>query len=209
MATNKYFNHYHAANEQNLIESMIIESIEVQGLDVAYIPRTQENISVLYNEDPQNVFNTFRVIEMYPASVEGFDGDQLMTVFGNEFKKSATFVVAKRRFEETFPDLKIPRAGDLIFMPITNTVFEIRFLNVESPFFEKGKQYVYELKVEAFEYSYEGFDIAHEGVDEILANMVIKDPDENTEPFGKNDDIAEDSDESIVYDPANPFGIRN
>jgi len=209
MATNKYFNHYHAANEQNLIESMIVESIKVQGLDVAYIPRTQENISVLYNEDPQNVFNTFKVIEMYPASVEGFDGDQLMTVFGNEFKKSATFVVAKKRFEETFPDFKIPRAGDLIFMPITNTVFEIRFLNVESPFFEKGKQYIYELKVEAFEYSYEGFDIAHDGVDEILANMVIKDPDENTESFGKNDDIAEDSDESIVYDPANPFGIRN
>lgn len=208
MATSPYFNHYYAFNEQDLIEKLVIESIKIQGMDIVYIPRSQENIDVIFNEDSNNTFDSFECIEMYPASTEGFDGDQLMTVFGNEFKKSATFVVSKRRFKEVFPEMVRPREGDLLFMPITNAVLEIRFVNTESPFFEKGKQYVYELRVEAFEYSYEDISTGNHEIDDILEHLKVEDPETNTEPFGKNNEIAEDSGDDIVYDPSNPFGIR-
>lgn len=212
MATNKYFNHYFAQNEQNLIENMIIESIQVQGLDVAYIPRTQDNIDALFNEDPTNSFNSFTLIEMYPAFVEGFDGEELFTMFGDEFKKSATFVVSKKRFLELYPTFKRPREGDLIYMPVTNAIFEIKFVNEESPFFEKGKQYVCELKVEAFEYSYENMDIVDPDPDldleTYLSDMIIENPETVQDEFGKNEEIEDLSDDSIIFNPSNPFGIR-
>ena len=208
MATNSYFTHYTATNEQDLIESMIIESIQINGLDVAYIPRTQDNIDYLFNEDPTNVFNSFEHIEMYPAFVEGFDGQQLMTMFGDEFKKSGTFIVSRKRFKETYPDSIRPREGDLIFMPITNAVLEIKYVDHESPFFEKGKQYVFEVKTEAFEYSYEPIQTGDVDIDAILDEMNIDDPETTQEEYAQNDDIDTDVDNSIVFDPSNPFGVK-
>jgi len=208
MATNPYFSHYDATNEQDLIEDLIEEAIYTQGLDLAYIPRTQDNIDYLYNEDPTNVFTSFTKIEMWPASVEGFDGEQLMTIFGDEFKKSATFIVSKKRFSEELGQFPRPREGDLLFMPVTNAILEIRYVNHESPFFEKGKQYVYELKVEAFEYSYEEVHTGDTDLDDILGNLNIDDTENETEDYGKNDDIQDDADDLITYDPNNPFGIR-
>lgn len=227
MTTNAYFSHYTATNEQNLIEDLVIESIQAQGLDVAYIPRTQSNVDYLYNEDPTNWFETAfvdggyydessgeyiddaRKIEMYPAFVEGFDGDELMTMFGDEFKKSATFVVSKKRFNEEFPEFVRPREGDLIFMPITNAILEIKFVDHESPFFEKGKQYVYEVKVEAFEFSYESVQTGNHEIDEILDEMdSVIDPEADTEEYGQNSDIETDTSTDVEFDPTNPFGVR-
>jgi len=208
MPTSPYFNHYRASNEQNLIEGLVIESIQQRGLDVAYIERTQDNIDYLYNEDTSNVFTNFEMIEMWPAFVDGFDGDQMMSVFGNEFKKSATFVVSKKRFEETFPTFIRPKEGDLIFMPITNAVLEIKFVEHESPFFEKGKQYVYEIKTEAFEYSYEHIETSDPDIDDIIGQMNIDDSEANPEDYADNDEIDTDDRSNIEYDSSNPFGIR-
>lgn len=208
MATNQYFSHYNASNEQDLIEDLVIESIQLKGLDVSYIPRTQDNINYLYNEDPSNVFQSFSTIEMWPAFVEGFDGEQLMSIFGDEFKKSATFIVSKKRFSEENPSLPRPREGDLIFMPVTNAILEIKYVDHESPFFEKGKQYIYELKLEAFEYSYEDITTGDVDLDGILDELEISGQDINTEEYGDNDDIETDSGDDISFDPSNPWGVR-
>lgn len=208
MTVNQYFYHYDATNEQDLINDLVIESIQAQGLDVSYIPRTQDNIDYLYNEDPTNVFTSFDTIEMWPASVEGFDGEQMMSIFGDEFKKSATFIVSRSRFKEVFPEFLRPREGDLIFMPITNAVLEIKFVEHESPFFEKGKQYVYELKLEAFEFSYEEIETGDIELDSILDEMDITDQDTTTEEFGDNTEIDDDSGDDISFSPSNPFGTR-
>lgn len=209
MAVNPYFQHYNANNEQNLISNLVTESIKMKGLDVYYIQRSQENIDFLYNEDPTNKFTQSDVIEMYPAFVEGFDGEQLMSIFGDEFKKSATFIVSKERFKESFYEIDHPREGDLIFMPVTNTLLEIKFVQFESPFFEKGKQYVYELKLEAFEYSYEEVETDDYDVNDILSNLEIDGPlEQTTEEYGDNEEIDVDSGEDIQFDKNNPFGVR-
>lgn len=208
MTTNPYFQHYTAVNEQNLIESLVVEAIQTQGLDVQYIPRTQDNIDYLFNEDDSNSFDSFATIEMWPASVEGFDGEQLMSIFGDEFKKSATFIVSRKRFGEEVPAQLRPKEGDLIFMPITNTVFEIKYVEHESPFFEKGKQYVYELKLEAFEYSYEDIEVGDTDLDALLDELEIPNQDEEVEVYGQNDDLDTDTMDDIIFDPSNPFGSR-
>lgn len=209
MATNQYFQHYAATNEQDLIESLIVESIQTTGLDVTYIEREQLNVDYLYNEDPTNAFNSSTVIEMYPASVDGFDGDgEMFTSFGIDIKKTATFIVSKKRFGEELPLLTRPREGDLIYMPVTNTLLEVKFVNNESPFFEKGKQYVYELKLETFEYSYEEIQTNDFDIDAELDNMFNTQPDVIVEDYGDNDDLESDPAQDIVFDPSNPFGVR-
>lgn len=209
MATNQYFQHYTATNEQDLIESLIVESIQTTGLDVTYIEREQLNVDYLYNEDPTNAFNSSTVIEMYPASVDGFDGDgEMFTSFGIDIKKTATFIVSKKRFGEEFPLLLRPREGDLIYMPVTNTLLEVKFVNNESPFFEKGKQYVYELKLETFEYSYEEIQTDDFDIDAELDNMFNTQPDVIVEDYGDNDDLDSNPAQDIVFDPSNPFGVR-
>lgn len=195
-------------NEQNLIDNLVVESIQAQGIDIAYIPRTQVDIDYLYNEDPNNVFTSFNTIEMYPIFVDGFDGDQLMSVFGDEFKKSGTFVVSKTRFSQEFPEFIRPMEGDLIVMPITNAILEIKFVDVESPFFEKGKQYVYQIKTQAFEYSYEDMNTNDPDLDDILDSIKIDMPDEDTGDYGKNEEIEEGNEGNIVWDASNPFGVK-
>ena len=40
MATNKYFNNFAYAREQDLVEDLTIESIKIYGHNVKYLPKT-------------------------------------------------------------------------------------------------------------------------------------------------------------------------
>jgi hypothetical protein len=204
-----HFQHYNATNEQNLIQDLVDESIYQRGLEIVYIPRSQDNIDYLYNEDPSQYYDSFKLIAVYPLFVDGFDGQELMSMFGNEFQKSGTFIMSKRKWAEIFPEYPLPREGDLIYMPVTNAILEIKYVEQESPFFEKGKQYVYELKTEAFEFSYENISTGNTEVDDIVADEIdVLNQDTNTEGYGDNDDIANDTSDDIDFDPDNPFGVR-
>lgn len=209
MPTNPFFNHYYAENEQNLIDSMVIESIQIQGLNIAYIPRIQSDMQHLFREDPTNTFENSIKIEMYPASVDGFDGEDMFSNFGLDIKKSATFIVSKTRFKEEFPLFERAREGDLLIMPITNAILEIKNVKLESPFFENGKQYVYELTVETFEYSHEDINTNDQELDDLLdLNMIVDDLLDASESRGNNENIQLDADEIITFDPKNPFGVK-
>lgn len=208
--TNPYFNHYYASNEQDLIQDLVDESIYTQGIECAYIPKTQDNIDKLFNEDPTAHYDSFVMLDFYPIFVDGFGGQELMSMFGNEFQKSGTLVVSKRIFDDEYGGTyDRPREGDLLYMPVTNAVLEIKFVEEESPFFEKGKQYVWELKTEAFEYSYEDIVVGDTGIDTILDDMIIDldASDSPQEPYAKNDDIQDIVEDEIEYDPTNPFGV--
>jgi len=209
MPLNQYFTNYTANNEQDLVEGMIIENIQIKGLNIKYIPRTHQNFDELYGEDPTSSFQSYKEIEMYVQSVDGFGGDSSMfSNFGIEISQTATITVSKKRFSEEYPDLVRPKEGDLLFMPITNALLEIKFVEAESPFFQHGKQYVWDLKCELYVYSYEDFETGSE-VDDLIADTI---PDEfnldtSTEKYGKNDDIVELVETEITYDPRNPFGV--
>lgn len=217
MATNPYFNNYNARNEQNLIEGMVIESIKIKGLDVVYIQRIQDDIDYLFKEDPSNIFKEGCKIEMYPAFVSGFDGDgELFTNFGIQNIKTGTFLVSKKRFCQLFPDFIRPREGDILFMPITNAFLEIKYVNDESPFFEKGKQYVWELKVETATYSHEKYEIFDDKAADALSGMEIEamlTPEgeytpSDDDPGADNVNIRNDADGKIIVNPNNPFGVK-
>jgi hypothetical protein len=204
-----HFNHYNAGNEQTLIQDLVDESIFQRGLECLYIPRSQDNVDYLFNEDPSQYYNSFAAVALYPMFVDGFDGQEMMTMFGDEFQKSGTFVLSKRKFTEWLPTMSRPLEGDLIYMPITNAIMEIKFVEHESPFFEKGKQYVYELKCEAFEFSYENINTGDAEFDQLVGDEVdVADQDINVEDYGDNDQIESETAADIEFDQNNPFGVR-
>lgn len=209
MTVNSYVNNYYAENEQNLTDSLIIEAIQHKGVDMYYLPRTHNNYNFLFGEDPTSSFESCTVIEMYCSDVNGFGGDgELMSKFGLQVKDTATFILNKTRFKQEFPDDIRPREGDILFMPITNAILEIKFVNHESPFFEQGRQFVFELKTETFELSQEEFATGNNDVDDFVKSLMVSDPENEVEVYGDNVEIEERTESQTIFNPNDPFGVR-
>lgn len=154
MTTNKYFINYNSVREQTLIEDLIIETIKIHGLDMYYLPREVVNKDI-FGDDPTSKFRQHFVMEMFIQSVDGFEGDgDIIGKFGLEIRDSATLVVSKKRFQNITDKFR-PLEGDLIYFPLARKFFEIKFVEHENPFYQLGKNYVYSLSVELFQFSEE------------------------------------------------------
>ena len=210
MATNQYFqDNYQSVEDQQLIDALVIEAIQCKGQDMKYLSKEHNSFDFLFGEDPNASFTDCTVIEMYCAEVSGFGGDgEMFSKFGLEVRDTSTFVVSKTRFAEEFPTYIRPREGDLLFHPVTNAILEIKFVNPESPFFQKGKQFVWELKVETFEISHEEFITGDAPIDDMINGILNFDSATETEPFGDNLQIATRVDPVVTFDPADPFAVE-
>ena len=170
MATNSFFSR-HPHGEQQVIEDLTIESIKIHGKDMVYVPREYVNEDKLFGEDTISKFDDARGIEMYIENVDGFEGEgDFLSKFGLQIKDSMTVVVSKKRFLETFSyrsEIDRPREGDLIWFPMTKSLFEVTFVEHENPFYQVGKLYTYKLTCELFKYSDEEIDTGFSEIDEI------------------------------------------
>lgn len=166
MATNKYFINYNSKYEQNLIDDLVVETIKIHGLDFYYIPRELANQPDVFGDDPMSSFRQHFIIEMFIESVDGFEGDgDYISKFGLEIRDSAKFVVSKKRFRNV-TERERPLEGDLIFFPLNNKFFEIKFVEHENPFYQLGKNYVFSLSVELFQFSEENINTQIDEIDQ-------------------------------------------
>jgi len=173
MATNLYFSQK-VHSEQNLYEDIVIESLKMFGQDVYYLPRDIVNEDRIFGDDVPSRFNSSYKVEMYIENTEGFDGEgDLFTKFGVEIRDQATFVVARRRWTTTINrfDNEInstrPREGDLVYLPLSNSMFQIMAVEHEQPFYQLSNLATYKLRCEKFEYSDEDFDTNIDAIDGI------------------------------------------
>ena len=173
MARNLYFSEK-VRSEMDLYADLVIESLKIFGQDVYYLPRDLVNEDVLLGDDVTSRFPTSHKIEMYIENVEGFDGEgDLFTRFGVEIRDEATFVVSRTRFSAQVrrPDNDIatdrPTEGDLIYLPLTNKMFEIQHVEHEQPFYQIENLPVYKMRCTLFEYSGEDFDTGIEDIQDI------------------------------------------
>jgi len=159
MATNPYINLTTRIPEQNLVEDITVEIIQGMGQDCLYIPRKYFNIDKLFGEDPASSFEKIYTLEMYIQSFKGFDGTDIVTQFGIEIKDKISLLIARRRFKEQVANydtaISRPREGDLIYFPLSKSLFEINFVEHENPLYPLGKLYSYQITAELFTYSYE------------------------------------------------------
>ena len=162
--------HGGVATEQNLVQDLVDEQIKLFGSDVFYIPRVHLKDKSL-GEVIQSEFNQSYMIEMFLVNVEGFGaGAEFVSKFGLRVSDEIQFVVSRRRWEQSAnPALNLavdgrPNEGDLIYFPLTEDLYEIKYVERENPFFQLGKQYFYQLTAEIYEQGADKFDT---GIDEI------------------------------------------
>jgi len=165
MPVNHYFqsgNGIGNTAEKRLHEDLIVEGLKIYGKDVYYLPRTLVNQDLILGEDMSSKFDDSYLIEMYMETTEGFAGDQeLINKFGLEIREDTTFMVSKRRWQDQVDSQHTlikegrPNEGDIIYMPLMNSFFEIQFVEDQEPFFQLGQLPVYKLRCTRWEYSSE------------------------------------------------------
>jgi len=171
MATNVFFSQQ-VQTEQNLVEDLVVESLRIYGHNVYYLPRKIINEDTILGDAANSSFEDAYEVEMYLEGVEGFEGEgDLYSKFGVEIRDSATFVLSRKSWER-FVSLDAnlatglrPNEGDLIYFPLSKSLFEIKFVEHENPFYQLGKLFVFKMTCDLFEYSGEKFDTEVQALD--------------------------------------------
>lgn len=152
----------HRANEQYLLESLINEAVQIHSEQFYYIPRSLFSPDQIFGEDRLSRFEHAYPIDGYLESSGGFEGQgYFIQKFGGVVDYSATITFTKRHWEQfvgrygktTIPNR--PNEGDLIYYPLTDSLFEIKFVDDKNPFGQLGAFYTFKVTVETFDYSSE------------------------------------------------------
>ena len=180
MALNPYFLQG-SRGEQRLVQSLINEHLKIYGQEVTYIPRKYVNQESIIEEVTSSKFDDNFAIEMYVNTYDGYSGaGDVLTKFGMSLRDEVELTVSRERFEEFIApfmdasdDIELasrPREGDLVFFPLGQRLFEIKFVEHEDPFYQLGSNYVYKLKCELFEYEDEVIDTSIDIIDTQVAD---------------------------------------
>jgi len=181
MALNSFFLHG-TSSEQRLVQDLINEQLRMYGVEVVYIPRKFVNKKTIIEEVTSSRFDDNFEIEAYVNNYDGYSGQgDILTKFGVSLKDELLITISKERFEDFIsPFLSVlddgteesdiilstrPREGDLIYFPLGERLFEIKFVEHENPFYQLGRNYIYELKCELFEYEDEIISTSIEEID--------------------------------------------
>ena len=181
MALNPFFLQG-SQSEQRLVQDLINEQLKIYGVEVTYIPRKFVRKQTIIKEVQSSAFDDNFLLEAYLNTYEGYSGQgDIMTKFGVSLRDEVTLTISKERFEdfispflEADDDYELssrPREGDVIFFPLGSRLFEVKFVEHEEPFYQLGKNYVYQLKCELFEYEDEVFDTDIEEIDSQLEDI--------------------------------------
>jgi hypothetical protein len=177
MAINRYFNNFPGKNrfnnEHHLMEDVIVESIEIMGHQVYYIPRESfDDGDMIFGEYAKSKFNKAYSIEAYLANVEGFEGDgDFFSKFGLEIRDTSNFVISRRSFARGLPTTmrQRPQEGDLVYVPLMHRLFEIKFIEKKLMFYSLGNRepYIYEMRCELFRFSEDEIDTGVKEIDQV------------------------------------------
>lgn len=175
-------------SEQRLIQDLINEQLKMYGQDVLYMPRKIVGENTVIQEITASKFDDSFRIEAYLMNSDGFGGNgDLLTKFGVQSKDEINLIISKERYDDfVSPLLKLwpeserklayrPQEGDLIWFPLDESLFEIKYIENKKPFYQLNNLYVYELRCERFEYEDEIIDVPEVDSSGIEVNESIKD----------------------------------
>ena len=167
-------------SEQGLIQDLINEQLRMYGVEVHYLPRKYITEKTVMREVIESSFDRSYPIEAYVENFDGYgDNTTILSKFGIQALNELTIVISKERFEEYITPLikdqaniKLstrPKEGDLIYFPLGDRLFEIKFVEHEQPFYQLQTNYVYTLKCELFRYEDEVIDTGVDFIDDALS----------------------------------------
>ena len=200
-----------------------------------YVPRVIGNLDKLYTADDQSRYEQAFMVELYIKSVDGFSGDgNFMSKFGLEIRDQVIFSIAQTVFNREIGAYTAqirPNEGDVIYFPLNNKAFQIKYVNKFEMFYQLGALQTWELTCELFEYSNEIFNTGIPEIDRIqqlestnVLDHSLKDESGNyitdeagnyieLENFnlesilgtGENDEIQKESDTFVDFSNMDPF----
>jgi hypothetical protein len=167
--------------EQNLIQDLINEQLKIYGVEVYYLPRKYVTSKTIIKEVIESKFDNAFPIEAYVDTYDGYNGlGTLMSKFGIQELDDLTITISKERFEtyitpliKNIADIELPtrpKEGDLIYFPLGDRLFEIKYVEHEKPFYQLQKNYVYQLTCELFRYEDEIIDTNIDNIDDNVTN---------------------------------------
>ena len=173
-----------SSSEQRLVQDLINEQLKMYGQDIVYLPRNIINKNTILREITASEFDDSFRIEAYLVNYEGFGGQgDILSKFGVKTTDEVTFIISKERYEDFIspfislnPQIQLksrPEEGDLIYLPLDNTIFEIKYVEGKKPFYQLNNLYVYELRCEVMDYE----------ADDVI-NTSINEVDESVKDFG-------------------------
>jgi Virus neck protein len=170
-STSFFFNNFKSSQEQNLLEDLTIEAISIYGEDMFYVPRNIGKLDQVYTADDQSYYNQAFQVPVYIENVSGFTGDgNFMSKFGLEIRDQVVFSIAQKVFNQevaAYTNQLRPNEGDLIFFPLNNKCFQIKFVEKFEFYYQLGKLYTWKMTLELFEYADEVFNTGIPEIDAI------------------------------------------
>ena len=166
-----------SASEQRLVQDLINEQLKIYGVEVFYMPRKFVGTDDVMKENIVAKFDDSFALEAYVQNYEGFAGSgDLMTKFGVRTTDELTLVISRERYDDFVSvfyqdgedETKLtsrPKEGDLIYFPLSDSLFEVKFVEHEQPFYQLGKLYMYQLTCELYEYEDAVIDTSIEEID--------------------------------------------
>ena len=176
MVLNPYFQQG-AVSEQNLVQDLINEQLKIYGVEIYYLPRQYVTKTTVIREVIESKFTDAYPIEAYVDTYEGYEGvGTLLSKFGIQELDALNLIISQERYSnyispliKNIPNIELstrPKEGDLIYFPLGDRLFEIKYVEHEKPFYMLQKNYVYELRCELFRYEDELIDVGVDAVDE-------------------------------------------
>lgn len=164
-------------SEQSLVQDLINEQLRMYGVEIYYIPRRYITEKTVIKEVIESKFDNAYPIEAYVDTYDGYEGQgTILSKFGVQPLNDLNLIISRERFEtyitpliKNIPNIELstrPKEGDLIYFPLGDRLFEIKFVEHEKPFYQLQKTYVYELRCELFRYEDEIIDTGTEFIDD-------------------------------------------
>lgn len=213
MATNTYFNNFYSVNEQSLYDDLIVESIKQYGHDLFYLPRIGEKEDGILNEYSFSRFEHALPVEMYIKNFSDFEGEgQLLAKFGLEIRDQMTLSLSHRSFKQFIQPTtgkERPWEGDVIYIPMTKVLYQIKYVNTSAIFYTLGKLNTYDIVCELIEFSNEQFNTGMPEIDDKYKPFENADNPsydlESYDNFAGNKNIETEGDGILDFSEINPF----
>ena len=181
MALNPFFQQG-SSGEQSLVQSLINEQLKMYGVEIHYMPRKYVSEKTILEEVTASKFDDAYPIEAYIDNFDGYDEmPSTLSKFGIQATNEVTLIISKERFETYISPLmknesnvKLstrPKEGDLVYFPLGDRLFEIKYVEHEKPFYMLRDNYVYKLTCELFRYEDEVIDTGVDEIDDTLGGI--------------------------------------
>jgi len=175
--------------EQGLIQDLINEQLRMYGVEVYYLPRQYVTEKTVIREVIESEFNNAYPIEAYVDTFEGYGNNPtILSKFGIQALNEITLVISRERFKnyispliENQSNIKLssrPKEGDLVYFPLGDRLFEIKYVEHEKPFYQLQGLYTYELRCELFRYEDELIDTGIDNIDDNITGEDVSNPDQ-------------------------------